>query len=28
VKFSRIDTGGAKRFKIYHWALKPTANNY
>lgn len=28
VQFSKIETGGAKRFKIYHWALKPTANNY
>lgn len=28
VKFSRIETGGKKQFKIYHWALKPTANNY
>lgn len=28
IKFSKIETGGAKRFKIYHWALKPTANNY
>jgi len=28
VKWSRNDFGGTKTLKIYHWSLKPTANNY
>lgn len=28
VKWSRNDPSGVKRMRIYHWALKPTANNY
>lgn len=28
VKWSRNDPAGIKRMRIYHWALKPTANNY
>jgi hypothetical protein len=28
VKFSKIEASGTKRLRIYHWALKPTANNY
>jgi hypothetical protein len=28
VKWSRNDPAGTKRMRIYHWALKPTANNY
>lgn len=29
VKFNRLESAGAsKRLRIYHWTLKPTANNY
>ena len=28
VKWSRNDPAGTKKLQIYHWALKPTANNY
>jgi hypothetical protein len=28
VKWSRNDPAGTKMMRIYHWALKPTANNY
>jgi hypothetical protein len=28
VKWSRNDPAGVKKIQIYHWALKPTANNY
>lgn len=28
VKFSRIEASGKKTMQLYHWALKPTANNY
>lgn len=28
VKFSRIESSGKKTLMLYHWALKPTANNY
>lgn len=28
VKWSRNDPAGTKKMQIYHWALKPTANNY
>jgi hypothetical protein len=28
VKWSRNDPAGKKTMQIYHWALKPTANNY
>ncbi|MDP4272215.1 MAG: hypothetical protein Q8909_19160, partial [Bacteroidota bacterium] len=28
VKFSRNEASGKKTLMIYHWALKPTANNY
>lgn len=28
VKWSKNDPSGTKRMRIYHWALKPTANNY
>jgi len=28
VKWSRNDPAGTKKMQIYHWALKPTTNNY
>ncbi|MFM2290418.1 MAG: hypothetical protein RIS29_231 [Bacteroidota bacterium] len=28
VKYSKNEASGTKRMRIYHWALKPTANNY
>lgn len=28
VKFSKLEPKGKKTFMLYHWALKPTANNY
>lgn len=28
VEFSKIEASGKKTMQIYHWALKPTANNY
>jgi len=28
VKWSKNDPAGTKTMRIYHWALKPTANNY
>lgn len=29
VRFNKLETaGGAKTLRVYHWALKPTANNY
>ena len=29
VQFNKLEAaGGAKTLRVYHWALKPTANNY